>query len=438
MPTLEECQTNSTAVVDITSSLKIISHSNLVKYVDTIEECPPLSPRDVENLTIHDLRADDITYIMALGDSITAAFAAKGQRNWGKNEEGESLTRSTNKKHKKQIKKEKQQQQKIFLNNNNGDYNESLQTFDHRDLYENRGLSFAIGGDENATTLARFLNYYSRDGLIGASLGDHFAHICLFCLPYQYRPSQDRLNGAQSGAMADNLRRQVNYLLLQLNLEKARKGSRHVDGKFKFLNLFIGNNDLCQSCNNKNTSPEKFEKNIRDTLDNIMNKIPNTIVNIMGVSNVSQVYDVTRGQKYCKWYDVPYINFECTCAFSPGEIGARNRKIMDDLAVKYNKILQNVVADYSKIKRNDFAIVQNRFVFNLTTFPIDGLISFLLALNLLKIILMIFTSEKTHIYLSKVLWNSLVAPFKKHEPVISWDGDMKIRCFGEDDRIITY
>nr|CAG8449919.1 14479_t:CDS:2 [Entrophospora candida] len=378
MPTLEECQTNSTAVVDTTSSLKIISHSNLVKYVDTIEECPPLSPRDVENLTIHDLRADDITYIMALGDSITAAFAAKGQRNW--------------------------------------------------DLYENRGLSFAIGGDENATTLARFLNYYSRDGLIGASLGDHFAHICLFCLPYQYRPSQDRLNGAQSGAMADNLRRQVNYLLLQLNLEKARKGSRHVDGKFKFLNLFIGNNDLCQSCNNKNTSPEKFEKNIRDTLDDIMNKIPNTIVNIMGVSNVSQVYDVTRGKKYCKWYDVPYINFECTCAFSPGEIGARNRKIMDDLAVKYNKILQNVVADYSKIKRNDFAIVQNRFVFNLTTFPIDGLSN----------IDCFHPSEKTHIYLSKVLWNSLVAPFKKHEPVISWDGDMKIRCFGEDDRIITY
>nr|CAG8447834.1 8599_t:CDS:2 [Entrophospora candida] len=410
MPTLEECQTNSTAVVDTTSSLKIISHSNLVKYVDTIEECPPLSPRDVENLTIHDLRADDITYIMALGDSITAAFAAKGQRNWGKNEEGESSTRSTNKKHKKQIKKEQQQQQKIFLNNNNGDYNESLQTFDHRDLYENRGLSFAIGGDENATTLARFLNYYSRDGLIGASLGDHFAHICLFCLPYQYRPSQDRLNGAQSGAMADNLRRQVNYLLLQLNLEKARKGSRHVDGKFK------------------NTSPEKFEKNIRDTLDDIMNKIPNTIVNIMGVSNVSQVYDVTRGKKYCKWYDVPYINFECTCAFSPGEIGARNRKIMDDLAVKYNKILQNVVADYSKIKRNDFAIVQNRFVFNLTTFPIDGLSN----------IDCFHPSEKTHIYLSKVLWNSLVAPFKKHEPVISWDGDMKIRCFGEDDRIITY
>ncbi|CAJ0755152.1 17277_t:CDS:2 [Entrophospora sp. SA101] len=411
IPLLEKADDGQTnlVIVDTTTSSNITTKSNLVKYVDTIEECPTLPPRDVENLTVHDLRADDITYIMALGDSITAAFGAKGLRG---HDEEKFLIESTNKKHKKQIKKDQeflyvldqqQQQQKKYLNNNDDDndhdYNESIQPFDPRNLYENRGLSFAIGGDENATSLARFLNYYSRYGLIGASLGDHLTHIY-------------RLNGAESGAMASNIYKQVDYLLWQLNLEKSHRGTRFVDG----------------NCNNMNTSPEKFEKVIRDTLDSIMNRIPNTIVNLMGVFNVSQVYDVTHGQKYCRWYDVPYINFECTCAFAPGEFGVLNRKIMDDLAAKYNTILQNIVADYSKLERNDFAIVHNRFDLNLTTFPIDGLSN----------IDCFHPSKKSHEYISKVLWNSLVTPFKERESVISWDDDIKIRCFGEDDRIITY
>jgi len=70
---------------------------------------------------------------MALGDSITAGFGAKGQ------------------------------DIKIPI--------------DIHNLYENRGISFAIGGDPDAITIANFIKYYSPE-LIGSSIGDHLVEVC--------------------------------------------------------------------------------------------------------------------------------------------------------------------------------------------------------------------------------------------------------------------
>jgi phospholipase B1 len=66
-----------------------------------------------------------------------------------------------------------------------------------------------MGGDQNATTLARFFLHYSKE-LVGASVGDHLAEICYgpLCLPYTHW-KQDHFNGAQSGSMIINLANQL-------------------------------------------------------------------------------------------------------------------------------------------------------------------------------------------------------------------------------------
>jgi len=72
------------------------------------------------------LRPDDIKVVAALGDSITAGFGAKGI------------------------------QDGTIINLNN--------------LAEDRGISFAAGGDDGAITIPNFLKHYNPN-LIGASLG---------------------------------------------------------------------------------------------------------------------------------------------------------------------------------------------------------------------------------------------------------------------------
>lgn len=63
--------------------------------------CPALLPRTTPVQNVHDLRPDDIRIVIGIGDSVMAAFAAKGVQN-------------------------------TFFNMEN--------------LYENRGISFAMGG----------------------------------------------------------------------------------------------------------------------------------------------------------------------------------------------------------------------------------------------------------------------------------------------------
>jgi phospholipase B1, membrane-associated len=101
--------------------------------VKDITQCPKLAPRRIPPKSVHDLRVDDIKVIMAIGDSVTAGFGAKG-------------------------------------------HDTNIPVDIHK-LYENRGVSFPIGGDPGAVTIANFIKYYSPE-LIGSSIGDHLIELC--------------------------------------------------------------------------------------------------------------------------------------------------------------------------------------------------------------------------------------------------------------------
>lgn len=109
-------------------------------------------------------------------------------------------------------------------------------SLDPKALEEFRGQSYAIGSDADAITLPNFMNHY-KPVKKGSSVGTHFVTTCnskpffllrnktfplnLFfslvigdsCSQSQYRPDQDYLNGALSGAMAFNLQVELGYVL---------------------------------------------------------------------------------------------------------------------------------------------------------------------------------------------------------------------------------
>lgn len=95
--------------------------------------CPFLPPRKNPATSVHDLRPDDIRVVMGLGDSVMAAFAAKGIQ------DGTFFTMAN--------------------------------------LHEDRGVSFAMGGDPNTVTVPNILHYYSYH-LVGSSVGSHLISIC--------------------------------------------------------------------------------------------------------------------------------------------------------------------------------------------------------------------------------------------------------------------
>ncbi|CAG8601318.1 4500_t:CDS:2, partial [Cetraspora pellucida] len=295
-------------------------------FVNDITLCPSLTPRTSPPASVHDLRPDDIKVIMALGDSITAGFQADAT-----------------------------------CDENNNTANK---------LYEYRGVSYAMGGDTGAVSVANFFKYYSPE-LKGASLGYHHIEVCygVLCPPKQYKPELDQMNAAQSGAMAKNLDHEVEYLLQQI-----QKEPEEIRNSWKFLNVFVGPNDLCFQCMSIIPKEEKaFEDYVYDALEKIRANVPNVIVNIIGNFNVSQIYKITRGQtEYCKKLGV-LPNLECECAFFDGPEGDKKRQRMDDIAHENNAAINRIVQHYADHPSDNFAVVFQPFDLDLMSFPINAL-----------------------------------------------------------------
>ncbi|CAG8558485.1 11190_t:CDS:2 [Gigaspora margarita] len=360
---------------------KIFSTSSQYNvFVNDIALCPPLTPRISPPANVHDLRPDDIKMIMALGDSITAGFLANA-----------------------------------ICDENNTTMK----------LHEYRGVSYAMGGDIGAVSIANFFKHYSPE-LKGASLGYHLVEVCygVICPPKQYKPEQDQMNAAQSGSLAKNLDYQVEYLLRQFEKEP-----EEIKNSWKFLNVFIGSNDICLQCLKIIQKHETtFEDYVYDALEKIRTNIPNVIVNIVGNFNVSQIYKVTRGQtKYCKKLGV-LPNFECECAFLESPEGDKKRQNMDDLSQKYNAAINRIVQNYADHPSDTFAVVYQPFDLDLMSFPIDAL----------SCADCFHPSLKLHEHSAKLLWNNFIIPSKSRYDPVKWDPLKKIRCWNDDDRIATF
>jgi lysophospholipase L1-like esterase len=172
----------------------------------------------------HLLTPKDIGIVAALGDSITAGFAAR-----------------------------------------------STSIFNY--IQEARGVSWSIGGDEGdhttCATLPNILRYFNND-LTGASFGTGGKG-----------SDGAQLNRAVSAAKSDGIRAQAEDLVAKI---KEMPGAMD---KWKLVTLWIGGNDLCQQCNNEKFSPEEYYNRIYETVDYLRGELPRTLVNIPLILDVA-------------------------------------------------------------------------------------------------------------------------------------------------------
>jgi phospholipase B1 len=311
------------------------------------------------------VRPKDIKVIAAIGDSITAGFGAAG------------------------------------LSNPN-------QALDFSLLVENRGLSFAIGGDDKAITLGNFFAQSNPD-IAGRSVGTHGPNICTptFCLGV-YTPELDNLNAARTGATSTNLNNQVDYLIQQMK----NMSQINYEQDFKLISVMIGANDLCRSCRNLLTA-DQFEDNLKTLLERIRLQIPRTIVNMYQLFNVSQLYDLTKDSLYCQQRRSSILTSECRCAFDVGLEGDRRRLQMDELAVQYNGRLLKIAKEYRALNSSSFSVIVDPAA---TGFSLRNA-----SLEYLSNMDCFHPSRKAHELFAIYAWNNLFLPYSQKKVMTNLD-----------------
>jgi phospholipase B1 len=277
-------------------------------------------------------------------------------------------------------------------------------------LEEIRGNSFSIGANPNVTTLPNLLKYFNPD-LIGASVGSHLVEFCYgpLCPPFQYHDKIDVFNGAQSGAMVENLpTHEFDYLHKQVTENK----KINMAEDWKLLTLLIGANDLCASCTFAKPflDPAEYEKHLMTTLTKVHEKFPRTFVQIVEMFNISQVYNLSLKSNACK--DIHRAAFiECDCLFQP--LGAKSRAEMDRYAQDFNARSRKVAAHFQGLNDPQFTVVTQPFGrdTSVASFPIE-------ALSTLDCF---HPSALAHEAMAINLWNSMLTPAAKKSTVTQLD-----------------
>ncbi|CAE6512989.1 unnamed protein product [Rhizoctonia solani] len=356
-------------------------------YVTDLSKCPPLKARESPPDSVHDLRPDDFSVAMAIGDSITAGAFAKG----------------------------------IDPDNKNLNW------------VEWRGVSYAGGGDPGAITMPNLLKHYNST-LVGGAVGYNPGYEICFgsgCPvgPVGWNKTVDILNAGQSGAYASNLLHEAqDYLAPQV------KAINISESRFKFLSLQVGANDVCQLCAAADSpmgpgTKSDFENNLRATLEYVRQNIPNTLVNLFGAWQLTDIYSLTSGQNYCK-QSIPFVErfaIGCPCIAGQGDAGEFTRGQMDRLVQQYNTVLQNIVADYKGKNYKEFAVIWQPPNLPFKTYPIQAVSS----------VDCFHPSTDAHARIAAGLWNRLTLDTAARAAPFTWEETPTFRCLEESDRIQT-
>jgi hypothetical protein len=313
-------------------------------------------PSDKVPDSVHYLRPADIDLVMALGDSVTAGCVADDS------------------------------------------------------LYEVRGFSFAAGGNKSSTSIANFFKQYNPF-LKGDSIGAHIVEPPGL-VHWAYL---DRLNAAQSKATVQDLRAQVNYLLDQLNSGDYGPAEIVVNRMWKHLNVFIGANNLCDSCaGDFVNTPLSYYVELRKTLDYIYEKIPRTIVSLVSLPKISHLKELEPSGGWCKTL---HQFAECRCVFN-GTL--QEIDIVNHYTDRYNENMETMFNEWNeKLKSGNvssFAVLYHPFN-QFSVIPNEQFVSKLDCFH---------PSILGHQNFAIAVWNSLFISSKKKTK--SWDFQTGPHC----------
>ncbi|XP_073412440.1 phospholipase B1, membrane-associated [Dendrobates tinctorius] len=216
-------------------------------------------------------------------------------------------------------------------------------------MTEWRGVSWSIGGDgtlDTYTTLPNILKKFNPN-LKGFSTGIDKENLMF--------------NVAIGGAKAENMPNQAETLVQKL------KASTEINFNedWKLITLFIGGNDLCQFCRDRERhSVTNHVKYVETAVNIFYEQIPRAFVNLVQIMEIEGLRDIKSETISCSLLKP---NF-CPCIINPPEGSPEYTEMKT-----YNRDLQvHVAALAEKFKdREDFAVVAQPFFTN-TVVPVDG------------------------------------------------------------------
>ena len=208
---------------------------------------------------------------------------------------------------------------------------------------EYRGVGFSIGGDKGAITLPNLMMSvpeYPPENLFGMSYGQKMMSIDDKSCFSNYKRCQG--NAAINGANIQRASYQVDYLEY---FEKINSKSYHFD-KWKIITVFSGLSDVVfynKSVSKGNpTPPLVFRQNFRNLLNKLSDKLGKQFVNVIALpENLLEISKIMNGtSKICKMID--WMDHQ------PGGIHWVNETKWNDAAKCFNQIIEDEVNNFNE------------------------------------------------------------------------------------------
>lgn len=273
-----------------------------------------------------------------------------------------------------------------------------------RDLFEYRGKSFPIGGENNFRTIPNLFSQYGSQKKCAAYGSTFITHSIAQYPTGNYKsykifidekPLKNEINCnvAISGALSDELMK----MWIQLKVQWL-KFSCYND--WKLLTIMIGANDICQYClNGYNNTIYKYIFNLEQLFQNIISDTEYLFVNVISTFDVSLTADwQNRGCDF-----VHNLINECPCILGRDKSGDY-RSIVKKLFKDINLLLYPLVKKYDEI-----GILRNvKFVIQpiMEDFQIYNS-SYLSSLDCFH------PSAFGHELMATILWNNMFLPSDK-------------------------
>lgn len=257
--------------------------------------------------------------------------------------------------------------------------------------FQNRGLSFSGGGQYNwrkFTTLPNILKEFNPN-LIGYATKDSFInHI------------YSQLNVAEASAMSRDMPFMSNELIKRI------KNNPKINLKedWKMISLLIGGNDFCSDiCYHKNPKIviENHRQDLLQTIRNLRDNLPRTILNLILAPHLSTIRGVTLQNRPPICYFTH--NTLCPCLFG---LQFRNKqKLFDEIMTNWQNI-EKEIADKEEFDRDDFTVVAQPFTenYDIKRYK-NGLVDYsVFSFDCFHL------SQKEHGRSATSLWNNLLEP----------------------------
>ncbi|KAM4867303.1 phospholipase B1, membrane-associated [Thomomys bottae] len=337
-------------------------HGQFEEREGTEIRCPDKDPSNTIPTSVHRLKPADIKVIGAVGDSLTAGNGA-GARPGA-----------------------------------------LLQV-----LTQYRGLSWSVGGDQNistVTTLANILREFNPS-LKGFSVGTG-----------KETSSGAFLNQAVAGAKSEDLAVQARRLVDLMKNDT----SINFQEDWKIITMFIGGNDLCDSCNDlDHHSPQNFTENIKKALDILHAEVPRAYVNMVKVLEIVNLRELYLENKV----SCPRLILRslCSCVLKFDDNSTELASLVE-INKKYQEGTEELIESGRYDTRDDFTVVVQPF-FEKVDMPktSEGLPdSSFFAPDCFHF------SSKAHARAASALWNNMLQPVGQKTTRHNFEDKVNVMC----------